>query len=371
MMNTADYIQAIFAGVCLYAAIVHLLIGLRSQPRDRVHLTFAAISLLFGIYSINIVFLNAAIDDGSVSHFLATDKWGLLTNYLAYACLFWFIAVYTYAGQYLVPVVTTVVYVVIALSNYVLPYTWVYTTIELSATRDPVLTLSPWYSVEGPLTGLFLMVYPAYYITRQYRRGEREAARFLAVAVGIFAATYAWDIFLVEYDIVPFILLQQYGFLAFIVIMSLRLTSQIVEAEKEVRRLNIELDHQVEARTAELSMANQDLISARDQAQAANRAKSVFLANMSHELRTPLNAILGYAQIISRDDSLKPEHYKGIKAINRSGDHLLMLIKNVLEISKIEVGRAVLNPSPLSIDSLISDMEMMFGNRTREKRLEL
>jgi signal transduction histidine kinase/DNA-binding response OmpR family regulator len=145
--------------------------------------------------------------------------------------------------------------------------------------------------------------------------------------------------------------------------MSLRLTGQAVEAEKQVRRLNVELEQRVEKRTAELSMA-------KTKAEVANRAKSTFLANMSHELRTPLNAILGHAQIMFRDQSLKPDMRHSIEAVNRSGDHLLVLINNVLEMSKIEAGKTVLSPAPFDIDSLLSDMEMMFRDRIIEKGLK-
>jgi signal transduction histidine kinase len=160
----------------------------------------------------------------------------------------------------------------------------------------------------------------------------------MTAAVGIFATAYGWDIFLVEYGIVPFILLQGYGFIAFIIIMSLRLMGQVIEAKKQVRRLNIELERRVKERTADLTTTNQELVKARDAAQVANQAKSVFLANMSHELRTSLNAILDHSQILSRDLSLTPEQKHGVNAVNRSGDHLLTLINSVLEMSKIEAG---------------------------------
>ena len=197
-MNTTDVIQAISAGICLYAGLVHLVIGLKSEPRDRLHLTFAVLALLYGVYSANLIFLTAAIESGSESVFVSTDKWGLATNYLAYAISFWFIAGYTGARKGFVLWALTSIYVAIAASNYVLPYTWVYTNIELNSTLDPVLTLSPWYVLEGPLTGLIFIIYPGYHVVRQYRRGERATARYLAIAVGIFAATYGWDIFLYE-----------------------------------------------------------------------------------------------------------------------------------------------------------------------------
>ncbi|NJL10892.1 MAG: GAF domain-containing protein, partial [Calothrix sp. SM1_7_51] len=80
-------------------------------------------------------------------------------------------------------------------------------------------------------------------------------------------------------------------------------------------------------------------------ADAANRAKSEFLANMSHELRTPLNAILGFTQVMSRDNALSAEHQENLTIINRAGEHLLNLINDILEMSKIEAGRTTLNVS--------------------------
>ena len=85
--------------------------------------------------------------------------------------------------------------------------------------------------------------------------------------------------------------------------------------------------------------AEQLLILAKEEAEAANQAKSTFLANMSHELRTPLNAILGYSQIFARDPSLSSQQQSGIKTIHQSGDHLLLLINDILDLSKIEAGK--------------------------------
>lgn len=361
-MNSTDVIQAISAGICLYAGLVHLAVGLRSEPKDRLQLNFAMTALLFGAYSVNLIFLGAAVESGLKSHFVSIDKWGIALIYLAYASLFWLIATYTSARRRLVLWAFTSMYVAIAASNFVLPYTWVYTDIQLNSRLDPILALSPWYTLEGPLTGLLFVIYPAYHIVRQYRRGERAAARYLAIAVGIFAATYGWDILLVEYGIVDFILLQQYGFMAFIVIMSLRLSGQAVESAKEARQMSIELEQRVEQRTAELSKA-------KIEAEVASRAKSLFLTNMSHELRTPLNAILGHAQIMSRDQSLKPDQRHSVEAINRGGDHLLTLINSVLEMSKIEAGQAEVSLSSFHIVTLLNDMEMMFRDAAVEKGL--
>ncbi len=103
--------------------------------------------------------------------------------------------------------------------------------------------------------------------------------------------------------------------------------------------------------------------------QQANRAKSVFLANMSHEIRTPMNAILGFSQLMQRDQGLTPRQCQYLGTINRSGEHLLALINDILEMSKIEAGRTIVNPSTFDLPVLLNDLEMMFRVRTNEKRL--
>lgn len=103
--------------------------------------------------------------------------------------------------------------------------------------------------------------------------------------------------------------------------------------------------------------------------QQANRAKSVFLANMSHEIRTPMNAILGFSQLMLRDQHLTARQCQYLGTINRSGEHLLALINDILEMSKIEAGRTTLNLSTFDLLALLKDLEMMFRVRTDEKRL--
>ena len=103
--------------------------------------------------------------------------------------------------------------------------------------------------------------------------------------------------------------------------------------------------------------------------QQANRAKSVFLANMSHEIRTPMNAILGFSQLMLRDQDLTPRQAQYLGTINRSGEHLLALINDILEMSKIEAGRTTLNPTTFDLPALLADLEMMFRVRTDEKKL--
>ncbi|MEA5467623.1 hybrid sensor histidine kinase/response regulator [Spirulina sp. 06S082] len=133
----------------------------------------------------------------------------------------------------------------------------------------------------------------------------------------------------------------------------------------------ITLEERVKERTAELAESNQQLEIAKEKADAANQAKSTFLANMSHELRTPLNAILGFSQILTRSQRLDPDQQENINLINRSGEYLLTLINNVLNLSKIEAGKTTLNPSDFDLYGLLDEVEQMLYLKAEEKGLQL
>ncbi|MBV9386892.1 MAG: response regulator [Chroococcidiopsidaceae cyanobacterium CP_BM_ER_R8_30] len=115
----------------------------------------------------------------------------------------------------------------------------------------------------------------------------------------------------------------------------------------------------------------EDLKKAKEAADAANRAKSSFLAKMSHELRTPLNAILGFTQLMNREGSLSPEHQQYLDIISHSGELLLRLINDVLEMSKIEAGRTALNETNFDLYHLLNTLEDMLQLKACDKGLEL
>ena len=121
----------------------------------------------------------------------------------------------------------------------------------------------------------------------------------------------------------------------------------------------------------ELRQAKEAAEEAQRAAEVANEAKSAFLANMSHELRTPLNAILGFSQIMQRDSTLTAGQQENLDIINRSGEHLLMLINDILEMSKIEAGRIILHEDDVDLYRLLDDLENMFHLRAIEKGLQL
>ncbi len=136
------------------------------------------------------------------------------------------------------------------------------------------------------------------------------------------------------------------------------------QAEEKLEEYRQHLEHLVEERTVELSQTNAEL-------EQASRLKDEFLANMSHELRTPLNAILGYAQILKDDSNLTERQRGGLMTIKSSGEHLLNLINEILDLSKIEAGKMELQESEIHLPTLLKHLAEMTRIQAEQKGITL
>jgi signal transduction histidine kinase/DNA-binding NarL/FixJ family response regulator len=132
----------------------------------------------------------------------------------------------------------------------------------------------------------------------------------------------------------------------------------------------LSMNEQLQEEIAVRKNVEKELQQAKDAAEFANRAKSQFLANMSHELRTPLNAILGFSQLLERDPQLSSIQREYLDIINRSGEHLLMLINDILDLATIEAGKVVLKPRSFDLYQTLTQIEDMFRGRIERKRLQ-
>lgn len=146
---------------------------------------------------------------------------------------------------------------------------------------------------------------------------------------------------------------------------------RLLASQAAVALTNARLFAQAQQRAAELAQAKAWAEERSQAAEAANRAKSVFLANMSHELRTPLNAVLGFTQLMIYDSNLTDEQREDLSIVGRSGEHLLALINDVLEMSKIEAGRVELHVEKFDLRYMLQGLVEMFRLRAEQKGLYL
>ena len=129
------------------------------------------------------------------------------------------------------------------------------------------------------------------------------------------------------------------------------------------------LEVKVKQRTAEIEKTNWELKYAKIEADKANEAKSTFLANMSHEIRTPLNSVIGFSELLSHSIQ-DPKHKSYIDTINVSGNSLLLIINDILDLSKIEAGKVEVHNKPVNIKQIFKEIEMMFWQKKQTKGIQ-
>ena len=219
-----------------------------------------------------------------------------------------------------------------------------------------------------------------------WRKNSRRSITIFLFAWGLLLLTASVGIFTNLFAFVPlplsFVELVKYNGVFIVIALSFALADrinhlrdQVLVQQKASLQLKDELNHLLTQRQDKLEQLvkerTQALIEAKEIAEAANRAKSSFLSNMSHELRTPMNSVLGFVQLLQMASNLKPEQQKILATISASGHHLLSLINDVLDMSRIESGQISLKLSPFYLPVVIEEVQEIFLVKARNKQIKL
>ena len=219
----------------------------------------------------------------------------------------------------------------------------------------------------------FWQKYPVEYmmipllIWSAFRFGSRQSTLLVVIisAIAVFGTASGLGSFVRPSLNESLFLLQSFiGVVAVTTFVLSAVINENKQAAATLKKLNNELEQRVEERTSQLQEA-------KEVADAANQSKSDFLANMSHELRTPLNGILGYAQIMNRSKSWGEKERNGVSIIHQCGSHLLTLINDILDLSKIEAGKLDLHPKAFHFPSFLQSIVEIVRIRTDQKQIDL
>ena len=165
------------------------------------------------------------------------------------------------------------------------------------------------------------------------------------------------------------IFIQVVVLVSLLLLFGLTIASITINYLRRMNQSTMNLNNRLSRQVQETKVAEEEAHIAKDEANLANKTKSIFLANISHEIRTPMNAIMGYCQILKRDQTLSVDQQHSLNVVTQSSAHLLKLINDILDISKIESGAQQLHPVSFNLIALLQGLSDMFRLKTQEKGL--
>ncbi|MCO5207427.1 MAG: histidine kinase [Anaerolineae bacterium] len=339
-------LNAIGAGVCFLAAVLHLAIGWRSHPRSSVQLLFGMTSLLVGAYFLTVINVQA-YQDGVTANLPGTALLINIVLSLIFPIVYtWFVAGYTGVKPRWFLFSVTVCYSALTFGVLLLPSAEsLFAPGQLSGFRieDPFLSLT----LFGWLL-LYVCVYFGYStiaVITQYRRGEKADALTIGFAIFVFQLTAVVDAVSI-FALPNAIFVGQFGFIAFIVVMSLQLTGKTVESERQVRRLNLDLENRVALRTSELSAANDAL--AASQASINAQYQAIPIPTFTWQQRDGTLILIDYNQAAR---SLMQNHTEA--AIGRTAAQIYEDMPDIV----IDLQQCIARGGTLERESTVRDYE--------------
>jgi signal transduction histidine kinase/FixJ family two-component response regulator len=236
----------------------------------------------------------------------------------------------------------------------------------LSCLTIATLYIAFWLSYSVEYMFIPLLMWSA------FRFSQRQSTALVTViaAIAILRTSAGFGSFVRESASEVLLLLQSFiGVIAVSTFVLLAMISENRASAKRLRKSNEELEQRVEERTAEFKAAKEEAEAAKLLADEANQAKSDFLANMSHELRTPLNAVLGYSQILLREKDLSSKQRDGLNIIQQSSSHLLALITDLLDLTKIEARKLELYTTDFHFTYFLDEVREICRIRAEQKEI--
>jgi len=346
------FVQAIYFGVAIAMVLFNLLLFV--VLRDVMYLLY--------IIFVSFMSLSMASQNGLLKEYFWPDAgvWSSISTSVAYSVAFIFLLIFMQRminTRKIIPKFNRVINLFIA--GHVIFIIGYFTSLQSFVRPSALFFLT---------TAIMILAAGMTCVFKRQRSAYFFLAAFAMLVLGIIATV------LTNYKILPVNILTlnslQVGSAFEMLLLALALADRFNVIRNEKAKTQEEALKVQQRLVENLQSSERELAQSRDAAEAANRAKSAFLANMSHEIRTPMNGIIGMATIMRRGGAT-PKQAEQLNKINTAAEHLLGIINNILDISKIEAGKLVVEETPVDINSLLTNVSSILSERAKAKGIPI